>query len=94
MAMDMEMAVIPTTVNTDSAATLEAVESNEIRKQRNPSETLPSAVGPRDWRSCMERTAQQPAHKLAQLHRPVAKMAHILETQTALQEAQWRGMKT
>ena len=42
----------------------------------------------------MERAAQQPARELAQLHRTIAKMANILETQTTLHEAQWRGMKT
>jgi len=38
--------------------------------------------------------AQQQAHKLAQLHRTIAVMANMLDRQTALQEAQWRGMKT
>jgi len=42
----------------------------------------------------MERAAHQQAHELTQLHQIIAKMATMLETQTALQEAQWRVMKT
>jgi len=42
----------------------------------------------------MECAAQQQARELAQLHKTIAKMANMLETQTALQESQWRGMKT
>ena len=42
----------------------------------------------------MERAAQQQAREIAQLHQSVTKMANMLETHTALQEAQWRGMKS
>jgi hypothetical protein len=42
----------------------------------------------------MERAAQQQAREIAQLHRTIAKMANMLDAQTALQEAQWRGMKS
>jgi len=42
----------------------------------------------------MERAAHQQTRELAQLHRTIAKMANMLETQAALQEAQWHGMKT
>jgi hypothetical protein len=41
----------------------------------------------------MECAAQQQARELAELHRTIAKMANMLETQTALQEMQWRLMK-
>jgi len=42
----------------------------------------------------MERAAQPQACKIARLHRTIAKMAIMLDAQTALQEAQWQGMKT
>jgi len=42
----------------------------------------------------MERAAKQQARELAQLHRTFAKMANMLETHTALQEAQCGGMKS
>jgi hypothetical protein len=42
----------------------------------------------------MEREAEQQARELAQLHRTIAKMSNMLQTQTALLEAHWRGMKT
>jgi len=42
----------------------------------------------------MEHTAQQQTRELAQLHRAIAKMEYMLETHTALQEAQWRGIKS
>ena len=93
-AMEMGTAVTPTAADTASTATLEPTERNKNGERRRRSEALPSAVGRGDWRSCMERTAQQQARELAQLHRTIAKMANMLETQTALQEAQWRGMET
>jgi len=40
----------------------------------------------------MECAAKQQARELAQLHRTVAMMAHMLEMNTALQEVQWQGM--
>jgi hypothetical protein len=42
----------------------------------------------------MQQSAQQAARELGKLHRTIAKMANMWETQTALQEAQWRGMKS
>ena len=42
----------------------------------------------------MERATQQKARELSKLHRTIAKMANMFDTQTALQEAQWRGMIT
>jgi len=42
----------------------------------------------------MERTAQQQACELAQLHRTIANMASMLVVQKVLQERQWRGMRT
>jgi len=92
------MAVTPTAADTASTATLEPMERNENGKRRRRSENgkrrrrseaVASAVGPGDWRSRMERTAQQQARELAQLHRTIAKMANMLETQTAMQKAQW-----
>jgi len=98
MAMEMAMAigraVTPTAADTASTATLEATERNENGKQRRRIETLVSALGPGDWRSRVEQTVQQQPRKLSQLHRTIAKIANMWETQTALQEAQRRGMKT
>jgi len=42
----------------------------------------------------MQRADQQQARELAQLHRTMAKMANMLERQTALPETQWQAMKT
>jgi hypothetical protein len=65
------------------------MERNENGKRRGRSEVTatPWALG--DWRSRMERAAQQNARELAPLHRTIAKMAHMLETQTAQQQTQW-----
>jgi len=93
-AMEMGIAVTPTAADTDTTTTLERAERNDKGKRRMKSEALVSGMGPGDWRSRMERTAQQQARKLAQLHRTIAKMAIMLETQTALQEAQWPGIET
>jgi hypothetical protein len=81
IAMEVAMAVT-------SIAALEPTERNENGKRRR-SEVPATAWALGDWRSRMERTAQQQARELAQLHRTVAKMANMLETHTALQEAQW-----
>jgi hypothetical protein len=42
----------------------------------------------------MEGAAQQQAGELAHRHRTITKMANMLEMHTALQEVQWRGMKS
>jgi hypothetical protein len=96
MDMAMEMATAATSIAVETAGedTLEPMEKNENGMWRRRSEVPATAWALRDWRSRMERAAQQHARELAQLHRTIAKMAHMLETQTALQETQWRGMKT
>jgi hypothetical protein len=70
------------------------MERNENGKWRRRCEVPAAAWALGDWRSRMKRAAQQQARELAQLHRTVAKMANMLETHTALQEAQWRGIKS
>jgi len=80
-------------VGTAGEAALEPMERNEDGKRRR-SEVPANAWALGDWRSRMERAAQQQARELAQLHRTIATMANMLETHTALQEAQWRGMKS
>jgi len=92
MAIEKVTAVTSITAETAGEATLEPMERNENGKQRR-SQVLATAWALGDWRNCMERAAQQQARELAQLHPTIAKMANMLETQTALQEAQWCGMK-
>jgi hypothetical protein len=91
MAMAMEMRTVVTLIAADTASTaaLEPTERNKNGKRRKRSEAPVAALGPGDWRSQKQRTAQQHAHELAQLHRTITKMVSVLETQTALQEAQW-----
>jgi len=83
--------VTPIAAETAGATIFEPMERNENGKRRRRSEA-PATAG--DWRSRMERATQQQAREVAQLHRTIAKMANMLDAQTALQEAQWRGMKT
>jgi len=96
MGMAMEMATVVTSISADNTGedTPEPMERNENGKRRRRSEVMATATALRDWRSHMERVAQHQGRELAQLHRTIAKMANMLEAQTALQEAQWRGMKT
>ena len=92
-ATETAMTMTPIVANTASTATLEPTERNENGKRRR-SETPAAAMSPGDWRSRMDRTVQQQACELAQLHRTVTMMATMLGTQTALQETQWRSMST
>jgi len=96
MDMAMEMATAVTSIAPETAGedTVEPTERNENRKRRRKSEVPAAALALGDWRSRMERAAQQQARKLGQLHHTVAKMANMLETHTAVEEAQWRGMKS
>jgi len=87
MVMEMATAVTAIAAETVGEVTLEPMERNENGKRRRRSEVPATAWALRDWRSRMERAAQQQARELAQLHRTIAKMANMLETQ-------WRGMKT
>jgi len=94
MAMEVVTAVTSITAETAGKDTLEPMERNENGKWRRRSEVPVIARALGDWGSRMEHTAQQQARELAQLHRTIAKISDMLETQTALQEKQWRGMKT
>jgi len=89
MAIEMAMAVTSIAAETAGEDTPEPMERNEIRKPRMRSDVPGTAWVLGDWRSRMERVAQQQARELAQLHRTIAKMANMLEGQTALQGAQW-----
>jgi hypothetical protein len=93
MAMEVATAVTSIAAGTAGEAALEPTERDENGKRRR-SEVPAIAWVLGNWRSRMERAAQQQARELAQLHRTRAKMAIMLETHTALQEAQWRGMKS
>jgi hypothetical protein len=88
MGMEMVTAVKSIAAGTAGEATHEPMERNENGKQ-GWSEVRATAWALSDWRSRMERAAQQQARELAQLHRTIAKMANMLETHTALQEALW-----
>jgi len=93
--MVMEMVMVATTIAADytSMGILELTERNKNGKWSKRSQALMSAMGPGDWRRCMEQTAQQQDCELAQLYQTIGKRANMLEMQTALQEAQWRGMQ-
>jgi outer membrane biosynthesis protein TonB len=93
MAMEMATAVTSIAAGTAGEAALEPMERKENGK-RSRSEVPATAWPIGDLRSCMERVAQPQARELAQLHRTITKMANMLEMHTALQEAQWRGMKS
>jgi len=92
MAMEVATAVTSSAAGTAGETTLESMERNENGKRRRR-DVLATALALGDWRSRMECAAPQQARELAQLHRTIAKMANMLETHTALQEAQWRVMK-
>ena len=92
MAMRMATAVTPIAAETAGASTVEPRERNKKGTRRTRSDAPATAFAPEDWRSCIEPAAQPQARELAQLHRTIAKLAHMLETQNALKEAQWRGM--
>jgi len=96
MDMAMEMAPAVTSVATETAGkeTPEPTKRNNNGKRRRMSEVQATAWSLWDWRSRMERAAQQQARKLAQLHRTIAKMANMLAKHTALEEAHCRGMKS
>jgi hypothetical protein len=86
MATETATAVTSIAAGTSGEATLEPMERNENgKRRRNEIPATAWALG--DWRSLMERAAQHPARELAQLHRTIAKIRNMLETDIALQEA-------
>jgi hypothetical protein len=89
--MVIEIATMVTSIDADTAGedTLQSMERYKNGKRRRCSEVPAAAWALWHWRSRMERTAHQHAHKLAQLHRTVTKMVNMLKTQTPLQEVQW-----
>jgi hypothetical protein len=84
MAMEIATALTSVAVETASEDTLERMERNENRKRRRSCEAPATA-----W----ALGGQQQACELPQLYRTIAQMANMLRTPTALQVAQWRGMK-
>jgi len=89
LAMDILTAVTPIDVETAGEDTLEPMDRKRNGMRRRRSEVPVAAWARGNWRSRMEGAAQQEACVLAQLHRTVAKLANMLETHTALQDAQW-----
>jgi hypothetical protein len=67
MAMEMATAVTSIATGTAGEAALEPMERNENGKWRR-SEVPATAWARGDWRSRIERAAQQQARELAQLH--------------------------
>jgi len=93
MAMEMGTAVTSIAAETACEEPMEPMERNEKGKGRRRSEIPMTAWALGDWRSLMERAAQQQGRELAQRHPTVAMMASVPETHTALHEAQGRGTK-
>lgn len=97
MAVDSvtDMATAVTFIPADTAGVYprELMETNENGTLRSRSEIPAYAGALGNWRSRMKSAAQQQARELPELHRTVSHMANMLETPTALQEVQWRGMK-
>jgi len=93
-AMETATTVTPMAAATTGVTIVEPMDRNENGKRRRRSEAPATALAPGDWRSRMERAAQQQVRKVGQLHRTIAKMANMLDTQTAFQKAQWPGIKT
>jgi hypothetical protein len=87
MAMEIPTAVTSIAAGTAREATREPIERNENGKRRR-SEVPVTAWALGDWTSRMECPAQLQAREQAQLHRTIAKMANMLGTHIALQEAQ------
>jgi len=90
VVMEMATAATPTAAETASATIFEPMDKNENRKRRRRSE----ALAPSKWSSCMERTMQQKAQELMQLHRTVGHLTNLVEAQAACEEAQGLGMMT
>jgi flagellar motility protein MotE (MotC chaperone) len=82
----MEMATAGTSIMAETGGedTLEPVERNENGKRRRSSKVPATERALGDCRSPMGRAAREQTRELA----------HMLEKQTALQETQWRRMKT
>jgi len=93
MDMAMEMATVVTSIAAETAGVtiFEPMERNENGKRRRRSE---APVTPSDWRSRMERTMQQQAQELTQLHRTVGHLTNLVQVQAAREDTQWLGMKT
>ena len=95
VAMKMVTAATPITKETTGASIVEPMEGNKNGKWRSSSDALATALDPSDWRNCMERTVQEQAQELMQLHRTVGHLTDVLDAQAARIEAQqWRGMLT
>jgi len=94
MAMEMATAVTSIPALTAGEDNLEPMGINENGKQRRMSEAPETAMALGDRRSHMDSAALQQTRKLAQLHRTIAKLANMLEMQSALREALWQRMKT
>jgi hypothetical protein len=74
MAKEVATAVVAIAAETVREDTLESMERNEIGQRRRRSEFPATAWALGNWRSRMERVAEQQACELAELHRTIAKM--------------------
>jgi hypothetical protein len=91
VAMEMATAATSIAAETACATIFEPMERNENGKRRRRSEAPPA---PSDWRSRMQRTIQQQAQDLTQLHRTVGHLANQVEARAAHEEAQQLAMMT
>jgi hypothetical protein len=72
----VDVATEMTTAETAGATMFEPIERNENGKRRRRSE---APATPSDWRSRMERTMQQQAQELTQLHRTVGHLTNLVQ---------------
>jgi hypothetical protein len=89
--MEIATAATPIALETGGRTIFELMERNENGKLRRPRE---APAAPCDLMSCIEKTIQQQAHELMQLHRTVGHLANLLDPWAAHEQAQWQGMMT
>jgi hypothetical protein len=88
MTMEMPTEVTSIVAGTTGEAVVEPMEGNEIGHWRR-CEVSATAWALGDLRRRMWPAPQLQARELAQLHRCIAMMANMLETETVLQAMQW-----
>jgi len=92
VAMKIATAATPVATQTAGATVVEPMERNKNGKRSRRSEALSTTVAPSYWRRRMDRTMQQQALGITQLHQTVGHLTNLLEAQAACEEAEWRGM--
>jgi len=94
MHIVMEMWTVVTTIASGTMGEDTPKLMQRIKHARRRMSKVPATVRAlADWGINMERAAQQQSRKQTQVHRTIAMIGNTLETQSALQEAQWRAIK-